>query len=247
MAEYTIGIDPGQAIDPTAFAAVQRIQNEGDSKPLFRCGYLERLPLNTPYPGVIRHARRLISGEPFLGRSELVLDLTGVGRAVGDLFRQEGLTVTRVTITAGQEETITDRGIHHVAKLALISVVQTLLHDGRLHIQKDLPDAPVLRTELEDFRASITDSGRWTFGARSGAHDDLVLALALAVWRAAKKQPMRIAPEVLAKSAAIITRPQLGLTTLSPSRGHNDWSRDSSHELRALQMRALHGGGAHDR
>jgi hypothetical protein len=29
-----------------------------------------------------------------------------------------------------------------------------------------------------------TDSGRLTFGAREGRHDDLVLALAVAVWRA---------------------------------------------------------------
>jgi hypothetical protein len=30
------------------------------------------------------------------------------------------------------------------------------------------PDAPALRTELEDFRATVTHSGRWTFGARAG-------------------------------------------------------------------------------
>jgi hypothetical protein len=53
--------------------------------------------------------------------------------------------------------------------------------------QKNLPEAPVLKLELEDFRASVTDSGRWTFGARSGAHDDLVLALALALWRLAPR------------------------------------------------------------
>ncbi len=29
-----------------------------------------------------------------------------------------------------------------------------------------------------------TDSGHWTFNARSGKHDDLVLALAIALWRA---------------------------------------------------------------
>ena len=83
----------------------------------------------------------------------------------------------------------------------LVSTVQALLHDGRLQIQKDLPEAPVLKMELEDFRASVTDSGRWTFGARSGAHDDLVLALALALWRASRRAPMYVHPSVLARSA----------------------------------------------
>ena len=58
MAEYTIGIDPGQSIDPTAFAVVRCVL--GGDKPVFQCGHLERLPLDTPYPGIIQHARRLL-------------------------------------------------------------------------------------------------------------------------------------------------------------------------------------------
>jgi hypothetical protein len=130
---------------------------------------------------------------PFLGHSELVLDLTGVGRPVADLFQAEGLRPVKVSITAGDNETRNEQGIWHVAKLLLVSTVQALLHDGRLQIQKDLPEAPVLKIELEDFRASVTDSGRWTFGARSGAHD-LVLALALALWRASRRAPMYVHP-----------------------------------------------------
>jgi hypothetical protein len=106
-----------------------------------------------------------------------------------------------VSINAGVTETLNEHGIWHVAKLLLVSTVQALLHDGRLQIQKDLPEAPILKLELEDFRATVTDSGRWTFGARSGAHDDLVLALALALWRASRRAPMYIHPSVLARSA----------------------------------------------
>ena len=183
MSEYTIGIDPGQSIDPTAFAAVRCLQD--DAKPVFQCGYLERLPLNTTYPGIVQHARRLLQKQPFLGRAELVLDLTGVGRPVYDLF------------------------------------------------QKDLPDAPALRAELEDFRAAVTDSGRWTFGARAGAHDDLVLALALAVWRANKRRPRMVHPDVLRRAAQIRTRPSL-------DRGYDfGGGYDASGELRMLQQRAL--------
>jgi hypothetical protein len=128
---YYLGCDPGQSVDPTAIAVMQRILREG-GKPLYRCGHLERLPLNTPYPGVIQHVRRLLARDPFIGRTELVLDLTGVGRPVADLFQAEGLYPVKVTITAGSEETVDDRGVHHVAKLILVSTVQAMLHDGRL-------------------------------------------------------------------------------------------------------------------
>ena len=38
--------------------------------------------------------------------------------------------------------------------------------------------------ELQDFRVEYTAAGQLTFNARSGKHDDLVLTLAIAVWRA---------------------------------------------------------------
>jgi hypothetical protein len=229
MSEFTIGIDPGQSIDPTAFAVVRRI--DGDSKPTFQCGHLERLPLSTLYPNVVQRARWLLQEASFLGRAELVLDLTGVGRPVYDLFTLEGLRPVRVTITAGHEEIVDDRGGYHVPKLVLVAQVQALLHDGRLLIQKDLPEAPALRAELEDFRGTITDSGRWTFGARSGAHDDLVLALALAVWRANKRNPTKIHPSVLARSA-IRTRPVLGAV------GYGELNQSES-DLMRLKAQAL--------
>jgi hypothetical protein len=97
------------------------------------------------------------------------------------------------------------------------------LHDGRLQIQKDLPEAPVLKVELEDFRASVTDSGRWTFGARAGAHDDLVLALALALWRASRRAPMYIHPSVLARSALSPARLRTGYNSIDPPSHHEPY------------------------
>jgi len=76
-----------------------------------------------------------------------------------------------------------------------------------------------LKLELEDFRATVTDSGRWTFGARSGAHDDLVLALALALWRASRRAPMYIHPSVLARSALLRT----GYNPIDPTSRHEPY------------------------
>lgn len=70
-----------------------------------------------------------------------------------------------------------------VPKLTLVSQLQALLHEGR-KILPELVEAETLVRELQDFRVEFTAAGHLTFNARSGKHDDLVLALAIAVWRA---------------------------------------------------------------
>ena len=86
-------------------------------------------------------------------------------------------------ITAGASET-RDGPIRGVPKLTLVSRLQALLHEGRLKILRELAEAETLVRELQDFRVEFTAAGHLTFNARTGKHDDLVLALAIAVWRA---------------------------------------------------------------
>jgi Terminase RNaseH-like domain len=178
MSDFTIGVDLGQSFDPTAIAVVRKLRPKiGD--PIFQVGHLERLRLQTPYPGVVSHVIRMLAQLP--EGTELVLDYTGVGKPVYDLFHAKGMSPYGVSITSGNAVT-KDKMHYSVPKLTLISTVQALLHDGRLKIHKDLADVQVLVAELQDFRAEVTDSGYWRFGARAGKHDDLVLALAIALW-----------------------------------------------------------------
>jgi hypothetical protein len=39
-----------------------------------------------------------------------------------------------------------------------------------------------MQEELKDFRRKVSAAGRATFEARVGKHDDLVLAVAIAIW-----------------------------------------------------------------
>jgi hypothetical protein len=149
---------------------------------IFQVGHLERLPLGTTYPAVVNYVGRLVSRFP--ADTELIIDYTGCGRPVFDLFRYGSVYPTGVLITSGVTE-VTVGGIVHAPKIALISRVQALLHEGRLKIQKDLPEAKALIGELMDFRVQYTAAGHLTFNAREGRHDDLVLALAIACYRAA--------------------------------------------------------------
>ncbi len=99
------------------------------------------------------------------------------------MFQYAGISPFGVMITAGTAET-RDGMVSGVPKLTLISRVQALLHQGRLKILRSLPQAETLAGELRDFRVEYTTSGNLTFNARSGKHDDLVLGLAIAIWRA---------------------------------------------------------------
>ena len=51
----------------------------------------------------------------------------------------------------------------------LVSAVQAALQTNRLVVSKKLSEANLLVAELQNFRAEISDTGRDTFEARSGA------------------------------------------------------------------------------
>ena len=126
---------------------------------------------------------------PIMRPKPLIMDATGVGVPIIDLLKRERLfaSLQPVMITAGTEQTRTDRGFHGVPKRALVSRTQILLHTQRLRIAKALPLADTLVRELMNFRAKITDSGNDTYGAwRESIHDDLVLSTALAIWASSR-------------------------------------------------------------
>ena len=82
---------------------------------LFRIRPLQRLPLGLSYVEQVGLVAQLLARPPLGADCEFVIDETGVGRPVGDLFDGAGLRPTRVTITAG--DTQTGIGLRwHVAK-----------------------------------------------------------------------------------------------------------------------------------
>jgi hypothetical protein len=62
-----------------------------------------------------------------------------------------------------------------------------MMHTG-LRIANELRETPALETELKDFRRHVSEAGRYSFQARIGAHDDLVLAVAIPLWRAVRRK-----------------------------------------------------------
>ena len=196
-----VGVDLGQSQDPTSIAVIEKVSPEIPAntampkvealrfamrsiRPRYQLRLLEQAPLGESYPLQAQRLKRILARAPIAGHDPLVwVDYTGVGRAVLDIFKQERVPNLRpVTITFNGQEGPNGHGGHSVPKLNLVSRLQALMHTGCLHMPDTLPLAKTFRRELLDFRVSYSAVGNATFGAREGAHDDLILAVALAVY-----------------------------------------------------------------
>ena len=98
-----------------------------------------------------------------------------------------GCPIVPVVITGG-ERALQSEGTWRVPKRDLVMGLQVMFEARELEISESLPDAATLVKELMSMRVKISPAGHDSYGAASGAregpHDDLVLAVALAVWRA---------------------------------------------------------------
>ena len=188
MPSYVSGLDLGQSQD---FAALVVVECETIPDPTYGGGtvdrfdvrHLHRWPLGTPYPVVVADLGEWFAAPP-LRDSTLVVDATGVGRPVVDMIGASRLPadVRPYTITAGFRE-----GDGTVPKVDLVAACQAALQQHRLRFAEALELRPVLERELESFRVTVTADRNETFASwREADHDDLVLALALAVWYAGR-------------------------------------------------------------
>jgi hypothetical protein len=181
-----MGLDLGQASD---FSALVILESSAAEPPRPYAGrHLQRWSLGTPYPVIAKEVAGLAEALALAWRQShvwLAVDATGVGAAVLDLLRREPMPHVRVVpilITAGNAES-RDGQIWHVPKRNLVAVVQVCLQTQRLKIAAALPEAQTLTRELQGFQMKITLAGHDSYGAwREGTHDDLVLALAVALW-----------------------------------------------------------------
>lgn len=197
--EWILGLDVGQSIDPSAVCALnykvipgEHVRDEKNrvlrqtKNERFLVRHLERLPLGMPYPQQIEHVGRLLGREPLVGAT-FALDYTGCGRPVADQFQRAGLRPQKVLITAGNEVTRHNGDTWHVPKGFLVSGLESRMHSGELKIAAELTESPALKEELRDFGRKVSESGRVTYNARSGAHDDLILAMCIAIFIATNK------------------------------------------------------------
>jgi len=196
MSNFVVGLDLGQAQDYTAIAIAElthAAEDVAQERTIYQVRHLERFKLGTRYPEIVASVRSLCNRPPLRDVASLVVDATGVGRPVVDLLVDAGLSPVAVSITGGNAVTQDEDGAYRVPKRDLVSAVQVLLQSQRLKIASSLALADLLVKELLAFRVKITADAHDTYGAwRESAHDDMVLAVALACWYGEAHPPVKI-------------------------------------------------------
>lgn len=211
-----VGVDLGQANDPTAYCLTEVVRDPGELHSLYVVHEIARLPLGMSYPqqaqrltriyqnavaivatanvrqahllGRFLHRHPSMDPPPEIEAAESVwmnVDATGIGRAVVDVLREvAGIPenhLMAITITGGTGHDL-HRGAkvgstskeHLISRLSALSGFQSILLP---HTE----EARIAANELRDFQFSVNDNATITYAARVGAHDDLVISLALSV------------------------------------------------------------------
>jgi phage terminase large subunit-like protein len=121
-------------------------------------------------------------------KTHLIIDETGVGKAIVDMFRDAGLNPIPVTFHGGTNTT-KSQGSWHVPVRDCVAAAKRLLATKQLKII-DNPLTETLVRELENFQVKINPAtGHDSYSAwRENEHDDLVFSLSLACWYCLKKQ-----------------------------------------------------------
>jgi hypothetical protein len=165
---------------------------EPDERTDLHVRYLHRYPLRTDYIAMAEDVAAKIAHLIALPESgdrkpPLVIDHTGVGRAVFDVFRRAGMGIPLIGITITGGHTAhrdPDRPWEwHVPKKDLVSALQVAVQNDRLKIAPQLELAKVLAGEMQNFRMKVTTAANVTYEHwRNSDHDDLVLSVAMAAW-----------------------------------------------------------------
>lgn len=197
VGELRAALDLGQARDHSALVAVERIEAIDPGSPFtpvnrgmspghgqdfyeafedhFSVVHLREWPLGTPFKVVIAETCGLL--KKWGPAAKLFFDQTGLGGPIAEQFysaHRDGAMGDHARFPEGV--TITSAN-----KADIVGSVQVALAEHRLHV----PPQPLrdrLTRQLQEFQYRITPAGNVTWGASTErAHDDLVLALALAV------------------------------------------------------------------
>lgn len=192
---YYLGVDFGSQQDYTALALVKRnpVVKESHNaagmliaekvKVEYQLVYLERMELGTPYTQIVTHIGGILKDEELRGETTVVADATGVGLPVIQMMREHRIEpLIAIGVHAGNainEKT----GGYSVPKRDLVTSLLVVVQSRRLRVAGDISHRQQLIHEMQSFKMKQTKSNNDTYEAlMEKDHDDLVNALAYAIW-----------------------------------------------------------------
>jgi len=140
---------------------------------------LRRYDLGTSYVNIVRHVKEQLDRFP---GATLILDASGTGRAITDMFRELWVIVNAITITGGQSWSNPAPFEYHVSKVDLVAAIRADLERELLKIAIGVSHADILKREMLDFKIKVSKAQNEIYSAREGAHDDLTIAVAMVSW-----------------------------------------------------------------
>jgi hypothetical protein len=199
---WYLGLDLGQRRDYSALATIEQVWiDEGLDKvtyarirtPRLIIRAIERFRLGTSYlfynDAIQQRLREIEATASSLwhktGEVSLVIDAGGPGAPVVEDIRraQFDLTLYPVFLTGGATPSHAPGGFTNVPRRSLISNMTLLADRGLLTAQPGLDGWAVLRDELLEIGVHSTQP------VTASAHDDIVMAVAMAAWQATYKTP----------------------------------------------------------
>ena len=188
---YYFGLDLGKRQDHSALVTVELTWSLGPQDPATRAHtqlphltirYAARLPLGFETTGIPRFVREAAQSFPLWAAlrqpGTLLVDATGNGHTVIELLRADrnGLLLKPVSISSGYQARLLPDNYYSIPRTDLLTRLKLLFERGVLKIERTAAGVDFLERELIQFEP----------GGRQPEHDDLVMALALAVWQAAE-------------------------------------------------------------
>ena len=193
-----LGVSMGAGTQPTTIAALEQIVIRNDDHWKLETGtlrlrHLERLPLEENYLRTVERIATLLEAPDIkdgekCGTPDVVLDITSCGRPILELFERVEIEPIAVSITGvGTHEEEVDTREWRVPKIELIGLFRVLFETSRIMLAKDLDLVSPLLDELHAFKMKPPriNPDSW----RETENDGLVIATALACWRARRATP----------------------------------------------------------
>lgn len=207
--KFHVGVDLGKHEDHTAIVVVEDallalatrdpLTFDWQVKRETYVRKVERVKLHTEYEKVIERVGQVLEAPELKGKDiVLAVDGTSVGEHVVSCMRKEyrrmRVELVEVLFTGGATQHWQGRRFHS-SKNALVDRLLHMMEKGELILPVGLPGLDLLLEELRGMRRThgLKLMPRWESLAR---HDDLVMALAMAVWATTHRQLPTRAPRM---------------------------------------------------
>lgn len=195
-----LGLDIGKRQDHTAIVVLElrwaygskdNITQKIPEHPTLVLRYATRLALDTEttqIPQLVRETLQRFApryGEPSR-IDKLLIDATGIGHTVVELIRQNQTKaqIQPVMLTNGHVERHLKDGYLSLPRPDMLNSLKMVFELGNIKMEPSAPGFVDMERELIQFQPSGDQQ----------EHDDLVMALAMAVWQAAKDYPELLLP-----------------------------------------------------